>query len=62
MPYYKTIIVVVRGVNKALAAKHGCSEQYVGRCLRYEAHSELADNIRKDAIKNYHGKRVNLEL
>ena len=60
--YYKTIILCVRGTNKKLASKFKCSEQYVGKCLRYEAYSELADAIRKDAISNHKGKKIQLEL
>lgn len=62
MPYYKTVIVVLRGTAAKLAQRHGCTSQYVTKCLRYEAHSELADAVRKDALTTFKGKRIQLEL
>lgn len=61
MAYKKTVILCLRGTNKKLAAKYGCTEQYVGKCLRYEAYSELADNIRRDALSDFKGKKVQLD-
>lgn len=60
--YYRTEIITPNGARSKLARKHGCSAQYAGRCLRFEAHSELADRIRKDAIASFHGKKIQIEV
>lgn len=61
MAYYRTEIVVPYGAKSKIGERNGCTHQYVGQCLRYEKNSELADRIRKDALQNFHGKKIQLK-
>jgi hypothetical protein len=62
MAYLRTEILVPTGVRRKIAEKHSCTHQYVGKCLRYEAQSELADKIRKDAITNFFGQKTQIKV
>lgn len=46
-------IIYPKGAVQKLAKHFGCNETLVRKAFHFEVNSELADAIRKDAVKNY---------
>lgn len=55
-------ILVPRGMMNRLATRFGVNRKTIQSALNYTTLSELADSIRKEALKYYKGTEVELNV
>ena len=55
-------IIVPYGMIDRLSKRFGCNRKTIQTALAYMTNSELANNIRKEAMKYYRGTEVELNV